>query len=45
MEADAHLDALDLHDGQSAHGRHAQIARRVTLPQASALESSGKSDA
>ena len=34
-----------LHDGQFVHGRHAQIARRVTLSQAAALVPSGKSDA
>src|SRR5205807_3244451 len=30
-------------DGQLAHGRHAKIARRVTMSQAAALASSGKS--
>jgi len=33
------------HDGQFAHIRHAQIARRVILSQACVLVPSGKSDA
>jgi hypothetical protein len=36
-------DIGDLPDGQSAHGHHAQTARRVNLPHAVALASSGKS--
>jgi hypothetical protein len=33
----------DRHDGQFAHARHAQIARRVIVSQASALVLSAKS--
>jgi len=33
------------HDGQFAHARHAQIARRVILSQPARLAPSGKSDA
>jgi hypothetical protein len=39
------INANGSHDGQFAHTRHAQIARRASLSQAGAVANFGKSEA